>query len=133
MSEHLIFYDHECPLCQKAVKHIINIDRNKQFKFAPLKGKTATEILQGPLQRYGEMDSMVLMENYASTKRKISARSKASLRIYWLIGEKWRLIGALSYLPGWTADFLYSKLAQHRHQFKIQPMKSSGPSDRFLP
>ncbi|HEX2582822.1 MAG TPA: DUF393 domain-containing protein, partial [Chlamydiales bacterium] len=93
MDEHLIFYDHECPLCIKAVKHVLEIDKNRRFLFAPLEGKTAERILCGPLKPYRSMNSIVLIEQYQSTERRFWVRSKAVLRVYWLAGNGWGIIG----------------------------------------
>lgn len=133
MHEHLVFFDGECPLCHQGVRHIIEIDRSKRFVFAPLRGETAARILSGPLEPYGKVNSLVLVENYTSTGRKFWIRSRAVLRVYWLVGDGWKIVGWLSYLPGWLGDFFYAWLAEHRHQFKLKPMKEIGPRDRFLP
>jgi predicted DCC family thiol-disulfide oxidoreductase YuxK len=133
MDEHLIFYDHDCPFCNKSVKHVLDIDKNRRFIFAPLGGETAANILCGPLKEFSEMNSIVLIENYQSTGRKFWVRSKAVWRIYWLAGNGWGIIGWISFLPCWIGDLLYRWIAEHRHQFKLKPMKELGPSDRFLP
>ncbi len=133
MHEHLIFFDGECPFCNRAVAHIIELDTHQRFVFAPLKGETAAKILTGPLAWYGEANSLVLMENYRSTGRKIWIRSKAALRVYWLVGEGWKLVGIFCFLPGFIGDFFYRWFAEHRHRFKLKPTKEPGPKDRFLP
>ncbi len=133
MPEHLIFFDGECALCHRAVRHIIEIDEEKKIAFAPLKGETAKHILSGPNERYAHMNSLIFLENYQSTNREFWTRSQAILRVYWIIGGKWALIGWLSFFPCWIANFFYRWVANHRHQFKFRPMHEIGPKDRFLP
>ncbi|MDE3045184.1 MAG: DUF393 domain-containing protein [Verrucomicrobiota bacterium] len=133
MHEHLIFFDGECPFCHRSVSQVIELDKEEKFVFAPLKGQTATHILHGPLASYGQMNSLVLIENYRSTGRSFWIRSRALLRIYWLIGGEWKLLGMFSFLPGWIGDFFYRWLAEHRHQFKIKMPQEPGPANRFLP
>jgi predicted DCC family thiol-disulfide oxidoreductase YuxK len=133
MYEHIVFFDGECPLCHKAVRHIIEIDTEKKFLFAPLTGETANDILIGPQKELRSMNSLVLVENYDSTDRKFWVRSRAILRIYWLVKNGWELLGALSFLPGWLGDIFYRWLAAHRHQFKLKIPKEPGPKERFLP
>ena len=133
MNDHIIFFDDECPLCHKAVRHVIEIDRRKQFLFAPLRGKTAQEILTGPQNALKSSNSLVLAENYQSTERRFWIRSHAIFRIYWLVGDGWGLVGILSFLPRWLGDFFYNWFAIHRHQFKLQIPEVIEPSDRFLP
>jgi predicted DCC family thiol-disulfide oxidoreductase YuxK len=133
MSDHLIFFDAECPLCHRAVRHILEIDRDQRFIFAPLDGETANAILTGPLAFYRKANTLVLLENYQSTEREFWIRSKSMLRIYWLLGDGWKLVGWLSFLPAWIGDRFYSWVANHRHQFKLKPMQEIGPPNRFLP
>ena len=133
MNDHIIFFDDECPFCHKAVRHVIEIDRRKRFLFAPLRGKTAQEILTGPQKTLKSSNSLVLAENYQSTERRFWIRSHAIFRIYWLVGDGWGLVGILSFLPRWLGDFFYNWFAMHRHQFKLQIPEVIEPSDRFLP
>lgn len=132
MSDHLIFFDGECPFCHRSVRHIINIDRDQKFIFATLNGETANEVLSGPQANLKKAMSLVLVENYQSTDRKFWTESRAVLRIYWLVGG-WGLIGIFSFLPRWIGDPIYRWFAVHRHQFKLKMPNSPGPKDRFLP
>ncbi len=131
--EHIVFFDSDCPLCRRAVKHILEIDVNKRFSFAPLNGETAREVLTGPQEDLTRANSLVLAEMYRSTDRKFWIKSRAILRIYWLAGDGWGLVGILSFLPGWIGDFFYNWVAAHRHQFKLQVSETLGPQERFLP
>lgn len=133
MNDHIVFYDNECPLCRKAVRHIIEIDPGKKILFAPLNGETARRILTGPNQNLSRANSLVLAENYDSTHRRFWIRSHAMLRIYWLVEGGWGLVGILSYLPAWLGDFFYNWVAAHRHQFKLKMPEDLAPPERFLP
>ena len=133
MGEHLVFYDAECPLCNKAVRYILEIDTHKRFFFAPLNGRTAGEILVGPNERYKRADTIVLVEDYQSTSRQFWIRSRAILRVYWLVGDGWGIVGWLSFLPGWVGDLFYRWVAYHRHKFKFKGNPDLGHKDRFLP
>ncbi len=133
MFKHVIFFDRQCPLCCRAVEHILEIDKKAVFAFAPLNGDTADAILVGPLATYRKANSLVLVEHYQSTQREFWIRSKAILRMYWLIGDGWGIIGWLSFLPSWLGDFFYKWVANHRHQFKLEPLKEMRCPDRFLP
>jgi predicted DCC family thiol-disulfide oxidoreductase YuxK len=131
--EHLLFFDHECPLCIRSVRHVIEIDREHRFGFAPLRGETANEVFSGPQTCLKKANSLVVVENWRSTDRRFWIRSRAVLRIYWLIGGQWALYGCLSVLPGFIGDFIYDQIAAHRHQFRLRSDKPIGPKERFLP
>lgn len=132
MYEHLIFFDGECPFCHRSVRHIISIDTEKVFVFAPLSGKTAGEILIGPHAFLRKANSLVLVEHYQSTHRRFWVESRAILRIYWLI-KGWGIVGIFSFLPGFLGDWVYRWVAAHRHQFKLRIPEAPGPQERFLP
>lgn len=133
MYEHLIFFDGQCPLCHRMVRHVIDIDVNHHFVFAPLNGETAEDILVGPQAELKNANSMILVEDYQSTGRKFWIRSRSILRVYWLVGNGWGLLGILSFLPNFFGDLIYRHLALHRHQFKLKMPKSPVPNERFLP
>jgi predicted DCC family thiol-disulfide oxidoreductase YuxK len=133
MNQHLVFFDAECPLCYRAVQHLISIDKDLKFRFAPIDGKTSSSMLTGPLKRYLHVNSLVLIENYQSTERHFYIRSKATLRIYWLIGHKWTALGFLNFFPTFIGDAIYRKLAKHQHKFKIKMPHFTESSSRFLP
>lgn len=116
MDQHLILFDGECALCHRAVRHIHGIDRDRNFIFAPLGGKTASEFLVGPHAPLLQANTLVLIENYRSPHPKFWIRSKAILRIYWLVGHGWKWLGILSFLPGFLGDLCYRWFASHRHR-----------------
>lgn len=132
-NEHLIFFDHECPLCHRAVRRLIELDTDELFLFAPLNGKTAQDILIGPQKPLTRANSLILAEHYQSTMRKFWVRARALLRVYWLLGQGWELIGILSFLPAKLVDPFYRWMANHRHQFKLKISEKPGPASRFLP
>lgn len=132
MSRHLVFFNDRCPLCQRAVRHIIEIDHNKEFLFAPFRGKMASQVLTGPLAYLSKENSLVLAEEYQSTGRLFWSKFRASWRIYWLIGKRWKAIGLLFFLPKSIDDLLYKKYGAHRHQYSLDIREPAGPSDRFL-
>jgi predicted DCC family thiol-disulfide oxidoreductase YuxK len=133
MKEHVVFFDEECPVCHKGIQLIIQIDKDHRIQFASLRGETASCILTGPLKYYTRTNSLVLIENYQSTERKFWIRSRALMRVYWLVGNGWGLFGWLSFLPGWLSDRIYRKLGHHRHQFKLKMKEKAASADRFLP
>src|SRR5579872_7151812 len=131
--ENIVFFDSECPLCRRAVKTVLEIDVHRRFSFAPLNGETARDVLTGPQEVLTRANSLVLAEGYRSTERRFWIKSQAILRIYWLAGNGWGLIGILSFFPGFIGDFFYDWAAAHRHQFKLQVSETLGTQDRFLP
>lgn len=119
----IIFYDGTCAMCHWAVKWVARHDKEKLFYFAPLEGTTAHEKLANETLP----DSLVFLEG-----DKILFRSGACLRIAWLLGGFWKLIGWLSFLPEWAlipTDAIYRLIAKSRAQSCDLTIKG----DRFLP
>lgn len=132
-ADHLVLFDHECPFCVRSVREIIKQDEAGKFAFAPLRGKTALEVLSGPQASFKRANGLIVVENWRSTDRRFWDRSRAMLRAYWLIGGQWKLYGWLSFFPGFIGNFFYDQLSAHRHQFHLRPDAEIGPEDRFLP
>lgn len=129
MNYKIIFYDGDCPLCNRAVRFILREDRQKQFHFAPLNGQTAEKELKDLRLKHPSLDTLVLLE-----KGKKWIEGKAALRILWLIGGKWALIGWLSFLPSPLFDFFYRIIARNRYKLfsGFKPI-DTNVKDRFLP
>ncbi len=123
----IIFYDGMCPLCNRAVRSILAADAKKQFYFAPLEGTTAADKLKNLRLKHPDLDTLVLYID----SNKILMEGRAVLRILWLLGGKYALIGWLSFLPSFLFDALYRLVARYR--FRLFSKKVAiDKTDRFL-
>jgi predicted DCC family thiol-disulfide oxidoreductase YuxK len=112
----IVFYDNYCGLCQRSILFTLHHDKQRQFLFAPLSGKTAAMELKNWLQEHPTVDSLVLLE-VGNTDQKISCYSKAILRILWHLGGVWAVAGLFAFLPTpflWPFDCLYRAIAKRR-------------------
>ncbi len=132
MNEHLIVFDGDCPFCHSTVRHILAIDRNLCFLFTSLNGGEARILLAEEYERYIQANTLVLIENYRLPQSRRFIRSRAIFRIYWLVGGRWKWIGALSLLPSFMGDFMYRLFALYRHRLNVKMPKEPVPEDRFL-
>ena len=133
---HLVFYDGNCGLCDCIVQFLIRNDRRKLFVFAPLQGETASRYLTRLPAEIRFTDSLILIENYRSPYPKVSILARGALRIAWLLGWPWFLIGWLSFLPSCLFNWAYRLIAENR--LRIFPKSTcmvplSDQKDRFLP
>lgn len=133
---HLVFYDGSCGLCDRIVQFLLQKDDQKVFIFAPLQGETASQYLKNLPLEVRFTDSLILIENYRSSYPRVYILGKGALRIAWLLGWPWLLIGWLSFLPGWMFDWAYRLVANNREHF-LPPTQCTLPrsdqKDRFLP
>lgn len=109
--KHLLFYDTECPFCQKWALRVASWDKKKIFGFAGLKGKTAKKYL------LFEPRSLVLLENYENLQ-KVVTKSKAIFRIFWLLGGKRKVLGVFYFIPSFFFDWFYHFVALNRSKGK---------------
>ena len=90
-------------------------------------------MLTGENASLRQMNTLVVIENIGTAEQKIWIRGKGALRIFWLIGGWWRLLGVLSYLPFGT-DIIYRLIARHRHKLSGElPLFTVEEKARFLP
>jgi predicted DCC family thiol-disulfide oxidoreductase YuxK len=132
--KHLVFYDGNCGLCDRIVRFLYKADQKEQFAFATLKGETASIYLKNLSPEIKAADSLILIENYRSSKPRIFLFGKGALRIAWLLGWPWLLIGWLSFLPGFLFNWGYRLVARNRHRFFPQDQCFIPPpnqKDRF--
>lgn len=135
MAKHLVFYDGECGLCDQVVQFLLKADAHKCFLFAPLKGATALQVLKGLSINDRKEDSLVLVENYREPHEKIYILGKGALRILWLLGGAWRLLGWISFLPSFLYNWAYRLFARYRHRFFANrcQLPQAKKDARFLP
>jgi len=135
---HLVFYDGECGLCDHVVQWLLKVDQSHQFLFAPLNGETAAKKLQNVPERVKTADSIILIENYQQTDEVTYIYGKAALRICWLLGGGWAILGILSFIPSFFYDWVYWIVAKIRYQVFGKKTVCSLPEtpidkSRFLP
>lgn len=112
--KHLVFYDGDCGLCDHIVQFILKHDTGQKFLFAPLQGTTAAKNLQSLPVKYKTLDTLVLLENYRSSQQKVYVLGTGALRILWLLGGLWKIIGWISFLPPFLYNWIYRLVAYYR-------------------
>lgn len=125
--KHLVFYDGNCGFCDQSVQILLRIDSREIFAFAPLQGSTAEKFLTDI-----PPDSFILVENF-QTKPKVYFYGKGALRVLWLLGFPWSLIGFVSFLPSYLYDWIYRFIAKNRLWFFGASCNIRKNNKRFLP
>jgi predicted DCC family thiol-disulfide oxidoreductase YuxK len=131
----LLFYDGSCGLCDQCVQFILKRDKNKKFLFAPLQGEAAKSALLSLSAEEKNIDSMVFIEDYLSGDQKIYLQGKAVLRILWLLGGFWKILGVMHFLPACLYNWMYRLVAKNRYRFYPEihcVIQDPSYQDRFL-
>jgi predicted DCC family thiol-disulfide oxidoreductase YuxK len=113
------------------VDFIVNHDPGHIFRFAPLQGKTAKDLL--PNKHLTELKTLILKEN-----EKISLRSDAVIHVLILLGGYWKWGGWIMKLfPKLFRDWIYDQVGRRRYSLfgKRDSCRIPSPSEaqRFLP
>ena len=132
---HLLFYDGKCGFCDHAVRFVLERDKKGQFRFAPLEGQTAAQVLHDLAPEYKALDSLILIENFATPQAKTYVLGEGAFRTLWLLGGPWKIPGSLNFLPPFLYNWGYRFIARHRHALNPSscPLPDPSQSSRFLP
>lgn len=136
MARHLLFYDGECGLCDHLVQFLLKVDTRQLFLFAPLQGDTAKQELASLPASVRQADSLILIENYQKEDARVWIYGRGALRVAWLLGGCWILLGCLSFLPPVLYDWGYRLLAKNRTRMFSKNacrLPKSSEKNRFLP
>jgi len=134
-GNHLVFYDGKCGLCDKFVQFLLKKDEHKIFVFAPLQGKNAEVFLNNLSKEIVNADSVILIENYKTSKSVVFIYGKAAFRILWLMGGFWGVLGLLNFIPSIFYDWGYRLVARNRKRFFSEDscvIPSKNNQNRFL-
>lgn len=120
-SRHVVFFDHDCLLCNGTVKFLMARDHRDILRFAPLQGPTAAGLFQrhpATAQDPEALASIVLAEDHESSDERVSMRSTAVARVLRRLGGFWGFVGCLlNLIPGPLRDWGYGIVARNRIQW----------------
>ena len=118
-------------MCHSWVKRLINWDKSKIFKFAPLESEVARNYLSSILPDYIKEDTIVYYDN-----GKTYLRSEAALSIIKELGFPFNLLSVGLTIPKAIRDSVYRWVANRRYKFGERyencPLPPVEWRDRFL-
>ncbi len=127
----IVFFDGNCPMCNSWVKRLIRMDPKKIFRFAPLEGETAHQLLSPLMPDYLKEDTIVYYDD-----GDIFIRSEAALQIGKALGFPYRLGTVFSIFPLFIRDGVYRWVANRRYKYGKRydscPLPPVEWGDRFL-
>lgn len=112
-TEPIILFDGVCLLCESFVQLVLKNDRKGRFKFAPLQGPSAHELMKrANPPPPAKFETIVLVENgsyyYASD---------AALRILARLRFPWPLLAIARILPRPLRDAVYAFVSKNRYSW----------------
>ena len=107
----IIFFDDDCRMCNTFVNLILRVDKKQIFRFAPLQGATARELLPPQAENPREW-SMIYVDELG-----IYDQSDASLEVYRRLGGAWTLLSLMRFVPRFLRNPLYRIIARNRYRW----------------
>lgn len=122
----IIFFDGVCGMCNMFVNVVMRADHKGLFRFAPLQGKTASEMLPA-LDEDPRLWSTTLLDEHGSHDE-----SDAPFAIFQKLGGVWWLISLLRFIPRFIRNPMYRFVARNRYSFlgKKDACRMPTPEER---
>ena len=129
MSTTILFFDGHCNLCNNSVDFVITRDKKRVFRFAPLQGETAKDVLGDVNIDLEHPDSFVL-----SKDNKVYFRSTAALMVARQLGFPWSLMSVFLVVPPFIRDAVYNLIARNRYKWfgRKETCRLPSPEERSL-
>lgn len=126
-SYSIVFFDGHCHLCNGWVNFLLRRKNKNRFRFAPLQGSAAREILNLPA---GQIPETIL---YFRQKR-LHQQSDAVLHIFHDLGGAWKLMWFFAIIPGFIRNYFYRIIARNRYRWfgKAETCRMPEPGERAL-
>ena len=132
--EHLVLFDGECGLCDKAVQFLLSKDTAGLLYFSPLQGELADSILsQNPQLK--DLDSILYVRTQ-SGETEIFAHSSAVSELCAVLPPPWFWMRLMRWIPTIIRDGGYRLVAKYRLWFfgtaAVCRIPSPEEQQRFL-
>ncbi len=124
-NDPIVFFDGVCGLCNGTVNFLLNHDKHRVLKFAPLQGETAQRLLP---EEQRDLNSIVFL-NHGKAWR----CSSAICRIFWKLPAPWSFLGTLLWvIPKPIRDVGYKLVAKSRYRLfgKNETCRMPSPEDQ---
>ncbi len=125
----ILFFDGHCNLCNNSVDFVITRDKKHMFRFAPLQGETAKDVLDDVNIDLEHPDSFVL-----SKDNEVYFRSTAALMVARQLGFPWSLMSVFLVVPPFIRDAVYNLIARNRYKWfgRKETCRLPSPEERRL-
>jgi len=109
MYHNLILFDGVCNFCNSAVQIVIEIDRQKIFKFAAIQSELGQQ-----LYRQHGLDPIDIQTLMLVDGERVLTRSDAVLEVLARLDGGWQLLSGFRAMPQPLRDWAYSEFARQR-------------------
>ncbi len=104
----VVFFDGVCGLCNGFVDFLVQHDRARVLRYAPLQGATAARFERLPRN----LDSVVVVDG-----DRVLVKSDAALVVLSRLGGVWRFTAVARVIPRVVRDAVYDTIARNRYRW----------------
>lgn len=108
----IIFFDGFCVLCNSAVDFLIHIDKKHLLKFAPLQGRTYSELQKQGTSLPSDTSTLVVWFNGGAF-----TKSSGFFKALDYIGGPWKILTIFKFIPAFISDAIYDFIAKNRYKW----------------
>jgi predicted DCC family thiol-disulfide oxidoreductase YuxK len=108
----VILYDGVCNFCNAVVNFIIEKDKDKIFRFAPIQSKEARMLLRSLNEQFASLQTVYLIKD-----KTVYKRSAAVFEMCKHLPRPYRFIAVFGYLPIALTDYIYKIIAKNRYKW----------------
>lgn len=106
----ILFFDGVCNLCNGTIDFFIKKDHKRKFKYAPLQGKTAPNLIGDKATK--DLNSVVLYCNGQTYYK-----SQAILTALKILGFPYSMLFIFILIPTSLSNLIYDYIAKNRYRF----------------
>ena len=130
----LVLYDGLCGFCDASVQWLLDHDRDRRLRYAPLQGETARAILARHPEIPPDLDSIILVEQPPGGAERLRWHSDAIARIAAELPAPWRWGAAMRLIPRPLRDLGYRLVARLRYHIwgRKESCRIPSPKERAL-
>jgi len=132
----LVLYDGACGLCSRLNLFVLERDRQERFRFAPLQGPLAGDVLRRHGREAMGLDTVYVVAGYGGPGERLLSRSRAALFVLASLPGYRSLARLLGLLPARWLDAAYDFVAARRVRWfgsaESCPLPRSEHRSRFL-
>jgi len=115
---HLILYDGVCGLCDRFVQLVLARDGADRFRFAPLQGRLAGELLGRYGRSAADLDTVYVVTDHGQHSESLLWRGRAIRFVLRRLDGAWGVLGRLlAVVPAAIIDRGYRFIAARRYRW----------------
>ncbi len=112
----ILLYDGVCGFCDASVRFLLKHDRREVFRFAPLQGEVAREILSRRGKDPSRLETVYVVLDPGQPSERLLPKSRAVLFVAGHLGGPWQVLRVFQVLPTRWLDWVYDRIASVRYR-----------------